>query len=257
MKRIGLAVACVPVALMVAGAAPAQTYPSKAVRIIVPYPPGGTSDILSRLLSPKLNETFGQPIVVDNRPGANGNIGAELVAKSAPDGYTLLLPVFSAHGQGRSPACGDPTPSQTEGPFFKAGTPERTSFIEPGTTAARLVITGQVLSARGCRPVPNAVLEFWHSDDRGEYDNNGYRYRGHQRTDQQGGYRIETIVPAAYPGRTRHIHVKVQAPGRRVLTTQLYFPNDPGNRRDGIYRRELEMKMIDAGMAQFDFVVDA
>jgi tripartite-type tricarboxylate transporter receptor subunit TctC len=61
------------------------------VRIIVPYPAGGTSDILSRLLSPKLNEVFGQPIVVDNRPGANGNIGADLVAKSTPDGYTLLL----------------------------------------------------------------------------------------------------------------------------------------------------------------------
>jgi tripartite-type tricarboxylate transporter receptor subunit TctC len=69
----------------------AQTYPAKAVRIIVPYPAGGTSDILSRLLSPKLNEVFGQPIVVDNRPGANGNIGADLVAKSTPDGYTLLL----------------------------------------------------------------------------------------------------------------------------------------------------------------------
>ena len=61
------------------------------MRIIVPYPAGGTSDILSRLLSPKLNEVFGQPIVVDNRPGANGNIGADLVAKSAPDGYTMLL----------------------------------------------------------------------------------------------------------------------------------------------------------------------
>ena len=71
--------------------ASAQNYPTKAVRIIVPYPAGGTSDILARLLSPKLNEVFGQPIVVDNRPGANGNIGADLVAKSPPDGHTMLL----------------------------------------------------------------------------------------------------------------------------------------------------------------------
>jgi tripartite-type tricarboxylate transporter receptor subunit TctC len=91
MKKVVLAIAGVTVALLVTSHALAQNYPSKAVRIIVPYPPGGTSDILSRLLSPKLNEAFGQPIVVDNRPGANGNIGADLVAKSAPDGYTMLL----------------------------------------------------------------------------------------------------------------------------------------------------------------------
>jgi tripartite-type tricarboxylate transporter receptor subunit TctC len=73
------------------GTASAQNYPVKTVRIIVPYPAGGTSDILARLLSAKLNDVFGQTLIVDNRPGANGNIGAELVAKSAPDGYTLLL----------------------------------------------------------------------------------------------------------------------------------------------------------------------
>ena len=84
-----IAVACI--LLCAAGMASAQNYPTKAVRIIVPYPAGGTSDILARLLSPKLNEVFGQPIVVDNRPGANGNIGADLVAKSPPDGHTMLL----------------------------------------------------------------------------------------------------------------------------------------------------------------------
>ena len=69
----------------------AQTWPTKPVRIIVPYPPGGTSDILARTLGQKLGDALGQTIVVENKPGANGNVGADLVAKAAPDGYTFLL----------------------------------------------------------------------------------------------------------------------------------------------------------------------
>ncbi len=69
----------------------AQTYPAKTIRIIVPYTPGGTSDILARSVGQKLNEAWGQPVIVENRAGANGNIGANLVAKSPADGYTLLL----------------------------------------------------------------------------------------------------------------------------------------------------------------------
>jgi len=69
----------------------AQTYPSKTIRFIVPYAPGGTSDILARQIGPKLSEAWGQPVIVENKAGANGNVGADFVAKSAPDGYTLLL----------------------------------------------------------------------------------------------------------------------------------------------------------------------
>ena len=94
-----------------------------------------------------------------------------------------------------------------------------------------------------CKPVANALLDFWHCDEAGDYDNRGFRYRGHVLADAQGRYSLETIVPGEYPGRTRHIHVKVQAPGGRVLTTQLYFPDEPGNRSDGIYRRELTMQV--------------
>jgi tripartite-type tricarboxylate transporter receptor subunit TctC len=74
-----------------AGAALGQAYPGKAIRIVVPYAAGGTSDILARQIGPKLTEAWGQPVVVENKPGANGNVGADFVAKSAPDAYTLLL----------------------------------------------------------------------------------------------------------------------------------------------------------------------
>jgi tripartite-type tricarboxylate transporter receptor subunit TctC len=69
----------------------AQPWPAKPVKVIVPYPPGGTSDILARALGQKLTEMHGQPVIVENKPGATGNIGADFVAKSPPDGYTLLL----------------------------------------------------------------------------------------------------------------------------------------------------------------------
>ena len=78
-------------ALLFLSLAHAQSYPAKPIRIIVPYAPGGTSDILARQIGPKLTETWNQPVVVENKTGANGNVGADFVAKSAPDGYALLL----------------------------------------------------------------------------------------------------------------------------------------------------------------------
>jgi protocatechuate 3,4-dioxygenase beta subunit len=160
-----------------------------------------------------------------------------------------------------TPECGDddePTPAETAGPFFTRDSPLRRSLIEPGTKGTRIVVAGGVFS-RDCRPLPGALLDFWHADDEGGYDNAGFKLRGHQFTDASGHFRLETIVPGVYPGRTRHFHVKVQAPHGRVLTTQLYFPGEARNRRDGLYRPDLlmELKDADAGkQGRFHFMLD-
>ena len=82
---------------VVATVASAQSYPNRTIRLVVPFPAAGTTDILARAAAQKLTEAFGQSVVVDNRPGAAGNIGADLVAKSAPDGYTLLMGTVGTH----------------------------------------------------------------------------------------------------------------------------------------------------------------
>ena len=160
-----------------------------------------------------------------------------------------------------TPECRDgdePTVRQTEGPFFKPRSPRRDDLREAGSGGVSLELTGLVLT-RGCKPVAGAVVDLWHTDAKGDYDNSGFRYRGHQITDAQGRYRFRTIRPAIYVGRTAHYHVKVQGQGSRLLTTQLYFPDEPGNRRDSLFRRELLMKVAQAGdgqTARFDFVLD-
>src|SRR5438477_5874573 len=83
--------------IAIAACASAQTYPSKPIRLVVPYPPGGTTDILARDVGQRLQDGLGQPVVIDNRPGAAGNIGTDMVAKAAPDGYTLLMGTVNTH----------------------------------------------------------------------------------------------------------------------------------------------------------------
>src|SRR5689334_10413037 len=84
-------IACAMLVLMSCGAVQAQIYPAKPIRLVVGFPPGGSNDIVARLIAPKLAQVLGAQVIVDNRPGANATIGTELVAKSPPDGYTLTL----------------------------------------------------------------------------------------------------------------------------------------------------------------------
>ena len=190
------------------------------------------------------------------------------------DFFRLLTGLTTALGMARTaghvhaqtlqptPSCPDgaePTPRQTEGPYFKPASPERASLLEPGMTGVRIVVTGVVRLA-SCQPVPRALIDVWHADDRGDYDNAGYRLRGHQFTDDQGRYRLETIVPGVYPGRTRHFHLKIQAPKGPVLTTQLYFPGEAANASDPIFKRELVLRVRDGAEGRtgtFDFVLRA
>jgi protocatechuate 3,4-dioxygenase beta subunit len=159
-----------------------------------------------------------------------------------------------------TPACHDgdeATLPQIEGPYFKLSSPERVELFEEGMAGQPIELTGLVLS-RACKPLAGALLDFWQADSQGQYDNSGFRLRGHQFTDADGRYRLRSIVPGIYPGRTRHIHVKVQPSGGRLLTTQLYFPGEAKNRSDGLFRKELLMRTAkNAGWlaGRFDFVV--
>jgi protocatechuate 3,4-dioxygenase beta subunit len=152
----------------------------------------------------------------------------------------------------------DPTPAQTEGPYFTPNSPLRRSIVPAGAPGTRLTLTGRVLRTNG-RPIARALVDFWQADARGVYDNSGYRFRGHQFTDANGRYALTTVVPGLYPGRTRHIHVKVQRPNGRVLTTQLYFPGVARNRTDGIFDADLLVRnwrrVGKRRAARFDFVL--
>jgi protocatechuate 3,4-dioxygenase beta subunit len=199
----------------------------------------------------KLALTLPAPLALAALGGRTAGIA--LAQTSGPTPTPVLAP---------TPACGDDddldsTPPQTAGPFYTPNTPERRSLLETGITGTRLVVTGYVYGA-DCQPISGALLDFWHADDVGAYDNAGYRLRGHQFADDDGRFELETIVPGLYPGRTRHIHVMAQAPNQPVLVTQLYFPDEPDNATDGIFDPALLMDIQDAEdgrLAFFTFVL--
>lgn len=150
----------------------------------------------------------------------------------------------------------EPSPAMTEGPYFKAGSPERTSLLEASTPGETLLLSGYVLSST-CEPIAGAKLDFWQTDGNGIYDNSGYGLRGHQFTDPAGRYELTTVVPGIYPGRTAHIHVKVEAPDGQALTTQLFFPG-AANETDRIFDARLVIDLqpaTEGWIGHFDFVL--
>jgi protocatechuate 3,4-dioxygenase beta subunit len=148
------------------------------------------------------------------------------------------------------------TPQETIGPAFEPNSPIKSNFRESGITGEPVTLTGFVLDRKG-KPIKGALLDFWHADADGQYD--FVRFRGHQFSEVNGRYELQTILPGIYPGRTRHYHVRLQAAPGPILTTQLYFPDEPRNNLDGLFRRDLLLNIRDANpgrLANFNFVLD-
>jgi protocatechuate 3,4-dioxygenase beta subunit len=171
--------------------------------------------------------------------GALGLVGAGfggfLSKMVFPQG--LVYGFGSAAGSSSSlaatPSCGraEPTHAYEEGPFYTPNTPLKTDFRPDGTGGNELVLRGLVTDEQ-CRPIAGAVLDLWHANEHAAYDNENYDYRGHQFAAADGSFSLRTILPPPYSfaglWRVPHIHVKVQGPKTRLLTTQIFLPDPSG-----------------------------
>lgn len=170
--------------------------------------------------------------------GASAPAAADPPLTAAPDLATAdpssaaLAATTAADPTAADPAGACParaTSADQEGPYYSTAAPARENLREEGMAGRPILISGQVFDP-DCRPVPGAVLDFWHADAEGQYDNAGYRLRGRVAAGADGSYRLETISPTAYTGRPPHVHLKVfDAAGKERLTTQLYFPGAEGS----------------------------
>jgi len=177
-------------------------------------------------------------------------------ATASPNTDIVMDPNLACSGGKTSASL---TPALTEGPYFTANSPENAVLYQAGMPGTKLVLTGYVYTA-DCQPVANALLDFWQANANGEYDNSGYTLRGHQFTDANGFFTLTTVVPGLYPGRTEHIHFKVQAPNGKLITSQLFFPGVTQNDSDGIYNENLLISIqetSDGLLGQYNFVVPA
>jgi len=171
-----------------------------------------------------------------NREYEHIDITASNVSADCPDNFTAL---------------------QTGGPYYKSGSPNRQSLIEKGIVGEKIMVTGFVFDG-DCNPISNAWIDFWQTDGNGNYDNQGYRLRGYQYTNNEGRYVLETVMPAQYSSRPPHIHLKLQAKkDGPILTSQLYFPRQSKNTTDTIFNSSLLVSMSDDGRkAEYNFKVD-
>jgi protocatechuate 3,4-dioxygenase beta subunit len=146
------------------------------------------------------------------------------------------------------------TPRRSDGGHYRAGAPEKTTLREPGVEGTPLVLTGYVLFP-DCRTVPDAVLDVWHADAEGRFDDTGWRLRGVLRADDAGRYRIETILPASVAGDPPTVYVKAaEEIGGRIVTTQLYLAPPEAAPRPELAAEPTE---TDDGLeARFDIVIE-
>ena len=194
------------------------------------------------------------PTVANTNSSSNSSSAPSTTASSSNDTRGSSNLACSAGS-----ASASVTPSLTEGPYYKSGSPEQADLYQNGMAGTKLVITGYVYNTN-CQPVANAWLDFWQADANGNYDNSGYTLRGHQYTDANGRFQLTTVVPGLYPGRTEHIHVKVQAPNGQIITSQLFFPGVTQNDSDGIYNANLLLSIQETNdglQGQYNFVVPA
>lgn len=177
-------------------------------------------------------------------------IGRANTPALAQNGPTLPLTLSCEEGH-------DVTLERQGGPYFRPNSPNRHGLYADAPGGERITVEGFIVDEHR-RPVPDALIEIWHAAEHGNYDSNGFKLRGHQFTDADGRWWVKTIVPALYPGRTRHFHFRMQRQKGRVLTTQLFFPGEPAKATDWLFHETLVLKMEQTGdgyLGRFGFVV--
>ena len=190
-----------------------------------------------------------------NAPSATP-LASTIASSSAPSSSAAATQATTAALACTAPAAA--LVELTEGPYYKANPPQNATLRTAGVAGTPLTLTGYVVS-QSCQPIANAKLDFWQADGNGNYDNSGYTLRGWLLTDANGAYRLETVIPGLYPGRTEHIHFKVTVNGT-TYTSQLFFPGVSQNEGDSIYSAQMLVKLNTAtspATGTFTFVVKA